>query len=382
MGAARRGRPVALMLALVGAGSALAQPVSNAFLVELLPYRELVQTFRSGGLAHARHEAAAFDLERLNRWVDLLLDLRSRAGQARGWPLPGWDDRQLAAAALLHLELTWSEVQAQGELDGASAQLALGTRLAGALAHNPAPELSGFSARWYLASGCRQLNARLFEAAGRSFERAARGDASADLALARGSLDELHGCAPDPVCTSRHDCPDGREVGAFIRRDQERGRQRRDALHFYTRALERQPGLPEARLRLGRTLLAHGRSADAHVHLEAAAQASTDSYTSYLAHLFLGRLHAGEGQLARAVDAYRAATVAFPAGQAARLALAHALGSQGDTPAETRTLITWLQTDARAAASDTVDPWWRYTSAPRVCEAEAYELWRAHVLGP
>lgn len=367
-----------VLLVVVATGASSAQPAGRRF-EELQPYGQLVQAFRTGGLPDARYEAAHFDGETLSRAVDLLVELRS-ASRPNARLLHEWDGQRLAAAALLHLELAWDGVDEEDPTLG-SLHLDLGGRLAALLAKTSAPELAGFTARWHLASGCRQLNARLFEGARRSFERSARAGSTAELDLARGVIDELPGGATDELCLTASDCPNPNEDRAFVRREQERERQRRSALHFYERALQSQPGWVEAHLRLGYTSIVHGRSAQARQHLEAAAQAAADDYTLYLAHLFLGRLYVREGRLEQAAAAYRRASDAIPGAQSARLALAHVLGEQGQGAAESEILAPWLRPSAgHVGQTDDVDPWWRYASAPRVCEAEAYERWRTRVL--
>jgi tetratricopeptide (TPR) repeat protein len=94
------------------------------------------------------------------------------------------------------------------------------------------------------------------------------------------------------------------------------------------RALELDPGLVEARLRLGRLLYQLEGPAEAQTELVRALRESREVghvFAWYLGGLFLGELHEDAGRVDEAVAAYREAVAAIPAVLSARMALTHVL---------------------------------------------------------
>ena len=114
-------------------------------------------------------------------------------------------------------------------------------------------------------------------------------------------------------------------------RDDESGgdRLRREAEAALREALTLDPGLTEARLRLGHILLAEGRLAEAEGLLIQAEARAGDDRGRYLARLFLGRTADGSGRPGEAAGFYRRAVEAWPEAQTARLALALLLEPEG-----------------------------------------------------
>jgi tetratricopeptide (TPR) repeat protein len=104
---------------------------------------------------------------------------------------------------------------------------------------------------------------------------------------------------------------------------------------FYRRALQADPDLAEAHLRLGKVLLERGgkRVEEAMRELEWVVEHSSDPYLLYLANLFLGDLHKREKRFDRAVECYRAAVEAEPRWQTAQISLSYALRATGDRTA-------------------------------------------------
>ena len=98
----------------------------------------------------------------------------------------------------------------------------------------------------------------------------------------------------------------------------------------YRDVLARDSSLAEARLRLGRVLVARGHRDEGAAELRTIASTSTDPFLAAIAHLCLARL-AGEG--AEAVAEYRAAVQAQLSLNPAWVGLSHALLGQGDREA-------------------------------------------------
>ena len=131
------------------------------------------------------------------------------------------------------------------------------------------------------------------------------------------------------------------------------------AERFYRRALERDPSLVEARVRLGRVLLEHGRMADAAVELRAALSARLEPVVEYLATLFLGTALEATAQLADARDAYRHATTLTAGARLPHLALARVAFALGDTDGLAGGLDKALR---RTEDGAPIDPWLGYRS--------------------
>jgi VWFA-related protein len=108
----------------------------------------------------------------------------------------------------------------------------------------------------------------------------------------------------------------------------------REAENAFRRALKLDPGLSEARLRLGRLYHVLNRKKDATAEFERlldAGDAAVDPFSRHLAPLFLGQIHEENGNLPGAVAAYARSAAADPLGATARLALGHALVASGRT---------------------------------------------------
>ena len=115
------------------------------------------------------------------------------------------------------------------------------------------------------------------------------------------------------------------EEFALRRRDSDAQRAREAAEKALRDALALDPGLQEARLRLGKLLLDVGRAVEAESLLAEVDERAADDRQRYLARLFLGRVAERLGRPEEALRLYRRALEAWPDSQAARLALAHAL---------------------------------------------------------
>lgn len=152
------------------------------------------------------------------------------------------------------------------------------------------------------------------------------------------------------------------EEFAIRHRDSDAERSREAAGKALLDALALDPGLHEARLRLGKLLLDQQRTIEAEGLLAAVDERSADDRQRYLARLFLGRVAERRGRLDEAAGFYRRALEAWPDSQAARLALGHAV-ERSSGPAPARPLVA-----ASLAASQRLDrvadPWWLYPFGP------------------
>jgi tetratricopeptide (TPR) repeat protein len=156
--------------------------------------------------------------------------------------------------------------------------------------------------------------------------------------------------------------------------DSEAGRRRDQAEGALSDALALDPGLQEARLRLGQLLVDRGRLVQAESLLDQVEAHAADARQRYLARLFLGRLAAARGHADDAVGFYRRALEVWPDSQAARLALAQAL-EQSSGPS-----VAWPLVAGSLAASGRLDrardPWWVYLlGSPGQAHASLSRLW-------
>jgi tetratricopeptide (TPR) repeat protein len=127
----------------------------------------------------------------------------------------------------------------------------------------------------------------------------------------------------------------------------------------YRRALAADPGLLEARVRLGRVLHSMGRPEKAVPELEGViADPEADPHARYLAWLFLGAIREAAGRPKDAVPAYQAAIRLLPDSQAAYVALSHAFHRLGERAASLQAL---RETLGRAGRRSDWDPWWVYS---------------------
>lgn len=179
----------------------------------------------------------------------------------------------------------------------------------------------------------------------------------ADILLALGSAREmaLMMLGVPPAMTAKAPrSPDS----AFVTRRTGRSDELESVADLYRQALDLQPSLVEARVRLGRALCLAGNPREATVELERARRDAGRGYLFYLASLFLGDAYEQVGEHGRAADCYRSAIAEYPEAQAAYLALASLPdgGGQEDTPA--KMLAQMFGTEA--AKRPERDPWWMY----------------------
>jgi Flp pilus assembly protein TadD len=140
----------------------------------------------------------------------------------------------------------------------------------------------------------------------------------------------------------------------------------------FRRALAADPGLGEARLRLGRVRVLRGRVGEAIVDLQQVAREDGSLRRRYLARLFEARAHEKRGDAEAAVRAYRAAVAVEPEGQSAWMGLGRTLVFLGRGNEAQEAFVSALGIHGERG-----DPWWSYTRGdlegiePLVAELQA-----------
>lgn len=286
-------------------------------------YSGLVNAYRSGDVAAVTGLAtwAPADIERM------------LAPAAAGGP------RFTETAALLHADVAIASA-ATDWLRGA-AHLAASE----ALVRSLPPASEPFAERYYA------LVITLFLARGdadRARQWADRGLAlfefSAPIRTASGMVEELVAHLADPECVDSGCAAGGASLVPLRLAAAERE---------YRVALERDPSLVEARLRLGRVLSLLDQRDEAAAAFARVIETGPPR-ARYLAYLFRGSMTRGAGNGADARRDYEAAMALDPAGQTARLALSHLAEASGDAR-RARQLVA-----VTGRADGSVDPWWIY----------------------
>lgn len=168
-------------------------------------------------------------------------------------------------------------------------------------------------------------------------EGLSRFEADPDLLLFRGTILETVGWRTEPT---------PKRARPFLKR----------AETSFVRAVRADPDAPEPRLRLAHVRWLLGQTRQVRQGLAELADAPGDAPFPYLARLFLGGVLEDEHSLPAAIGAYRAAVLARPDDQAARVALAHALFVSGDDASARGVMDAAL---ALAGKRDD-DPFWLY----------------------
>ncbi len=238
-------------------------------------------------------------------------------------------------------------------------------------------------ARWELAAAARLLHdmpttpdfgARFYEFAGLTFH------SIGDLASAYEMLSEgLRRAGDDPglllglgavietaAALRNYELRDGRrpsgwrEEPQFVIEGEEGagGRLPRtdlaDAQAALTKALQRDPSLLEARLRLGRVLLLRGKPRDALPELERIGRESSNPAQIYMAKMFEGRCRQRLGDAQGAAAAFAAAIERLPRAQAGLVALGRALDGLGENQRAQKAFGEAMQPEVDR------DPWLDY----------------------
>ena len=239
-------------------------------------------------------------------------------------------------------------------------ELQAAARLAHATRSTPAFE--GFARRFYLVAGVMLHG--MADVAG-AYKMLAEGrrlaEDDAELLLAHGAVSETI------AALRRYDLPEEprRQLGSLdepqfvIEGELDEGgplprADLADAQALYAKALKQDPGLLEARLRLGRVLLLRGRPREALPELEHVGRESPRPSQCYMARLFEGRTRERLGDPRGAATAFAAAVDRVPRGQSALVALGRALDRLGEGTRAQEAFDRALQAEVQR------DPWLDY----------------------
>ena len=326
-------------------------------------YRELVTRYARGERALAVAGLARFSDAELGRIAqaveaEVVAAERSKASdhsQARERGQAGEPLIPLRAAVMMHLDLDDAErPEAAGTEQPRRCpgkQAAIAARYAGLLAWHE--ETRSFARRFFaaLAHSC-QWDACLLEAQRWAREGLKLFPRDAELLLAAGSA--LEESATVWTCGSTVENPamPPRFREATRAAALERVARYRQARSLFQDAIASDDGLTLARVRLGRVLWRLGEREAAQAALERAIEASPDPQLLCLAHLFLGRVHEDAGRLEQAVEHYRFSLALEPSGQAAAVALSHALRRAGEMEEARAVLRRALAHAGRRAGRD------------------------------
>jgi tetratricopeptide (TPR) repeat protein len=217
----------------------------------------------------------------------------------------------------------------------------------------PDPGRDATVRQWYVASSAFMLHIRQIEP-----EHFARG-----LELFREDPEVLF------LAASAHEVLSGIRTQSALRTMQgprdvtfavlTEGGELRLAEQLYRRALERNPALVEARIRLGQVLGRRGRHEEA-VNVLRQGQASGEDLLQYYAHLFLGREFEALQNGPEARRSYERAAMLYPTAQSPMLGLSRVADRAGDRAAARAAVQRML---ALPGAGELSDPWWVYDHA-------------------
>jgi tetratricopeptide (TPR) repeat protein len=176
--------------------------------------------------------------------------------------------------------------------------------------------------------------------------------ADADILLYSGSLHENYATPQVQASTG----PSERAiVVAGVRSAREELRQ---AQRFFRQAVEHNPRLTEARIRLGRVLELSGQAQEAAAELRRASAEADNGLLHYYAELFLGQAEQALGHRDAAREAFEHAARLYPRAQSPSLALsqlARRYDDRGGALGALQLVLT-LPGDERSRE----DPWWYY----------------------
>jgi len=255
-------------------------------------------------------------------------------------------------------------------------QAEIAARYAGILALRP--ESRDFARQFFLALAERSQWDFCLEAAlhwcGDGLERFPR---DAELLLTAGSVHEEAATLLSPAMGLRLAIASARQREATRKSAGERDWWLKQARRYLSEAVAADEGLVLARVRLGRILWRLGEGDAARAALEAAIERSTTPGDTYLARLFLGRVHEDARQLGPAVEQYSLAVELEPQGQSAAVALSHALRLTGDAAGAVRVLRESVAHAGRRAARDV---YWDYLAGNAASADERFAELRRETL--
>jgi tetratricopeptide (TPR) repeat protein len=156
---------------------------------------------------------------------------------------------------------------------------------------------------------------------------------------------------------------------------QSEGAEFRLAEQLYRRALEANPGMVEARIRLGRVLGKRGRQLEALEQLRQAISKTTEPVLQYYCGLFLGAAAEALGHEDEARRSYQRAASLYPMAQSPMLALSRLAAQSGNREAAREGIGQVLTMPAEQDLRN--DPWWTYdVSHARNLEMLLADLYR------
>lgn len=177
--------------------------------------------------------------------------------------------------------------------------------------------------------------------------------ADADLLFFSGCVHEAYSARPLQDAARSVVLPPGHALNLGSRRSHLQA-----AENDFTRALERNPRLIEARMRLGRVLGLLGRHQEAAEQLRQAATTIGDSQVVYYACMFLGEEEQALGHGDAARGWYERAATIYPRAQSPLFALSEMASRSGDTAAAVRAIDRIRQLPADE--TERSDPWVAY----------------------
>jgi hypothetical protein len=335
-------------------------------------YRRLIDDYAATGGARAPRELMTWPAAAL---VDAVAEVLGPHPAPRGpfHPFSTLDAllRWLEAAALVHLEAGWLEAHANRP--GRAAPFVESGRMLidrlRALVRENGAALGGgrkaadlFAARWLAAGGALLQGTTDLATAHRHFALAVKAyPRDPQLRLGLGTVSELTAANATLTVLS--------ESSARVDHSREAYHYRRalllEAEEQFAAALNLDPSLHEARLRMGRVLMLFKRRTEAAAQLEPIRTAKPTPELTYLACTLLARAMHEQGRGADAERLYQEALAARPDGQRAAVGLSHARWLQG-LPVTTAFL-------RRAGVEYLPDPWTLYGlgQAPALPEAIA-----------
>jgi len=135
----------------------------------------------------------------------------------------------------------------------------------------------------------------------------------------------------------------------------------RGAETFLRRALMLDPGMTEARIRLGHVLLARGRPQEAADELHKVDTTGEPAELQYFHAMFLGQAEESLGHIEPARETYARASSLFPNAQSPYLALGALATRRGDRATALKEMERLFAVPVTTALID--EPWWAYRVA-------------------
>jgi len=265
----------------------------------------------------------------------------------------GPDDRPVNATSIL-IEFNDGQQRAltAGPLHWAIARMLLDAVKPAGL-ERPAPERDEMVRHWYQATASWLLANEHFEE--KHFDRGR--EIFPDDALLQFFSGTVHEAQAGPRVQTMirgATLPSGVTLGVKSARAEFR-----QAEGFFRRALELDPRMTEARLRLGHALLMQEHYADAATELRKTLDPAGDPLLQFYTVMFLGAAEEALGKPAEAAEWYSSASKLYPTSQSPRVALSALARRRGDRDGAWRSMqqVFALPNDER----DRDDPWWTYT---------------------